>query len=349
MRREARFPSLLVVLAFLAALTGCGYKTNPVPPAQVIPRAITDLRVHLDERGATLSWTYPRTSVTGRDLSDIEGFLLFHAEIPMDSYCKSCPVPYQEPIEVGGGGVPAEESRTAVYEMTGLRPGNLYFFKVRSRAGWWNDSPDSNEVSFLWQTPPLAPEGLSATSGDARATLAWNPVNRLSDNSSLGVPVQYQIYRGVDGGRPDKLGAPVSGESFTDSTAENGRTYAYQVQAIAVYPQGAVAGALSGEVSAAPVDSTPPLPPARVEGVRTESGVKIFWEQFEAPDLAGYRVYRRVEGEAKATLAGTVFLPHTLFNDTQAPGITLFYSVSSIDLHVPANESAPSNEVRVEP
>jgi hypothetical protein len=85
-----------------------------------------------------------------------------------------------------------------------------------------------------------------------------------------------------------------------------------------------------------------------VQGIRTDVGVKIFWEHVEAGDLAGYRVYRRAEGDSKATFVGVVKLPYNMFIDTKAPPKRLFfYAVSSIDTQNPANESAKSAEVKI--
>ena len=88
--------------------------------------------------------------------------------------------------------------------------------------------------------------------------------------------------------------------------------------------------------------------PQGVQGIRTDVGVKIFWEHVDAGDLAGYRVYRRAEGENKATYVGDANLPYNMFIDTKAPQkVQLFYVVSSIDTQNPANESAKSSEVKI--
>ena len=75
MTRRTR-PSLqlslaLTVLILLAVLAGCGYKDKPVPPSQIVPKAVTDLQYQLDEKGVTLYWSYPRETVTGDKLIDM--------------------------------------------------------------------------------------------------------------------------------------------------------------------------------------------------------------------------------------------------------------------------------------
>ena len=61
-RQQGLFSSvwrLLCVLLAALLVGGCGYKTMPVPPQEIVPTAITDLRYELDEKGVTLTWTYP--------------------------------------------------------------------------------------------------------------------------------------------------------------------------------------------------------------------------------------------------------------------------------------------------
>ncbi|MDD2463905.1 MAG: hypothetical protein PHI97_07895 [Desulfobulbus sp.] len=349
MNRGERLVKAAMALATAGILVcaGCGFKDDPVPPQHVLPQAVPDLRVELIDQGATLSWSYPRKTVTGDEIEEIEGFELFQAEIPEKEFCPSCPIPYRTAIDVPGGFVAPGIGKTAIYEVRDLRPGNLYYFKVRSKSGWWRKSKDSNEVSFLWQTPPMAPQGLSVLSGDGVNTLQWQPVTLLKDGVATTAPIRYQLYRGVDGGAVTTYGAPVTATTFGDKTVVNGKSYAYQVQAESTYSHGTANSALSESVVANPTDRTPPPVPLRVEALRTEIGIKVFWDDAAAEDLAGYRIYRRVAG-MEPVLVGEVNLPYTLFIDKNAPRGDVLYSVSSIDTRNPANESGRSVEVRPE-
>ncbi|MCL1980159.1 MAG: hypothetical protein FWG62_03680 [Proteobacteria bacterium] len=335
----------LVLLAPLLILGGCGFKNAPVPPRNVVPVAINDLRADLDEAGATLSWTFPQKTMTGDSVEEISEFQLYRAEEPVETYCPTCPVPYGAWMTVAGGLRALQEGRTATCEVRGLRPGYLYFFKVRSKAGLWIESQDSNEVRFFWQTPPTTPVGVNVVSDDGKNTVQWQPVVAGATGSQAGT-LRYQLYRGVDGGATVKLGEPMAASSYTDMVVENGRLYAYQVQAITTYPLGSVYSGLSGIAEGRPLGQIPP--PDRVEGLRTEVGVKIFWDHGSAEDLAGYRVYRRTAGESKMVLVGEVELPYTMFIDAKAPKVTLYYSVASIDARTPPNEGARSAEIRID-
>lgn len=347
-RHTVRCTLTLMALAILLPLTGCGYKDKPIPPQQIVPRPVTDLQYQLTENGVTLFWSYPKETITGRELDSITTFQLYRAVVPADTYCDTCPIPFIPPIDLPGGAVPERSGKTATYNITVLRPGNLYFFKVRSKSGWWSESADSNIISFLWETPPLAPDNLMATAGDGAVTLRWDPVPDREDTTATAMPVSYQIYKGVDGGPLKKFSEPISATTFTDRQVRNGSTYAYQVQSVGMYQQGSVAGGLTASVFATPQDVTPPPIPSGIQGVRTDVGLKIFWNHVEAEDLAGYRLYRRTDSETEAVFIGEVTMPHNLFTDSDAPkNQRLYYSVSSIDGQSPANESARSSETMI--
>jgi len=338
--------ALLVLMVF--GVAGCGYKTMPIPPEEIVPKAITDLRYELDERGVTLNWTYPEETVKGDELTDITSFKLYRAVVPADNYCESCPVPFGEPILVEGGAVATGKAKAAVYKATLLRPGHLFFFKVRSGAGWWAESADSNVVSFMWDIPPVASQTLDATVSDGKVMLRWSPVTTHMDGSEIKETVKYQVFRSSGGGGFSPVGDLQPGPEYVDNQVVSGRTYQYKVQTVTMYEKGQVGGGVSPVVKATPVGNIALPVPTGVQGVRTAKGVKVIWNRVEAPDLKGYRVYRRVSGESKPVMIGEVDVPNTMFDDTSMPeSDDWFYSVSSIDIGQPANESKPSVEVKV--
>lgn len=341
--------SLSAALVVLTVIGGCGFKTLPVAPQAVVPVAITDLRYELSEKGVTLTWSYPIETVTGEDITDIDSFVLYRAVVPADSYCDSCPVPFGKPIVLDGGALPGEGRKAATYEATLLRPGNLYFFKVRSKNGWLAESMDSNLVQFIWQIPPTAPTGLTVEVKDSAVALSWQPVTTHIDGTQVTAPTRYQVSRSEGGAPFADIGQPVADTEYVDTTAVNSRKYFYRVQALTMYEQGEVGGGFSESVAATPVDQTPPAPPVDVKAVRTGAGIKVFWSPVQDDDLNGYRVYRRLSAGATPVLVGEVTVPYTLYEDKSAPAgaARLFYSVSSIDKSDPPNESVRSPEAMI--
>lgn len=342
------FGLLILVTMVFSGISGCGYKTMPVPPEEVVPKAVTDLRYELDRNGVTLKWTYPRQTLRGDELTGIVSFKLFRAVVPVDTYCDTCPIPFGEPIMVEGGGVVQAAPKTAEYKTTLLRPGHLYFFKVRSAAGWWADSGDSNIVSFMWDVPPAAPQKIEASVADRSVTVRWQPVTRRIDDTKIKEDVKYQVLRNSGSGAFAPIGQLVSDIEFIDNQVANTKVYQYKVQAVVVYEKGQVGGGASSMVEAVPVDQTPPSIPAGVEGIRTASSVKIIWERVNSADLKGYRVYRRLPDAATPVKIGEVGADSIMFDDGNPPQAdSWYYSVTSIDSAQPANESEPSAEVNV--
>jgi hypothetical protein len=138
-------------------MPGCGRKTALIPPQKFVPVAISDLRYALDESGVSLEWTYPEKMENGDELQAVESFEILRAEILKEDYCEGCPVQFNRQVSVDGGPLPETgESRTTAYKDTDLQDGYRYLYKVRSLAGRWYSSGDSNIISFIWEPSPKA-------------------------------------------------------------------------------------------------------------------------------------------------------------------------------------------------
>lgn len=343
--RGVRAAGTLILGAALLATGGCGYKTPPVPPATVVPHAIEDLRYTIGEDKVQLSWSYPTKNIKGSDISEVSSFHLYSAEVPLEDYCSTCPIPFAEPLEVAGGQTVVEgKRRVATYDYDVLQPGNKYFFKVQSQTGWWITSGDSNIVTFVWHLPSVAPTGLSASAADSSVELSWQPVTSRRDGQPLTTEVVYQVLRRTGTAEYSRIGKPVKDTSYVDSAVVNGRQYSYQVQSVQQFDADLVYGGISEEITVTPVDTTPPPPPEGVMAVATDSGIRVVWEFSSAEDVAAYRIYRRAEGGSFA-LVGTVKVPGTSFIDTKvSEDVIYYYAVTAVDSSSAANESAKSEE-----
>ncbi len=348
MRVKTHFAGAILLAGTMFLAGGCGYKTEPVPPDSIVPKAIEDLRYSVSEKGVTLTWTYPVETIRGSDITDILSFDMYRAVVPMDDYCPTCPIPFSEPIELPGGIVDVEGKRQGTYETALLRSGHKYFFKIASRTSWWAASPDSNIVSFVWHTPAKAPAGIKVEAKDSSVTLRWQPVTQLMDGQEVGYPLRYQLLRSSDNVSFAALGKAVSDTVYVDRDVRNGETYYYKVQSVIMVKENAVSSGLSGAVSAIPVDLTPPAPPMGVTVVRTAGGIKVFWDKSPEADVQGYRVYRRAADGDKVQLIGEVQAVYTIFEDSDVPeDVSFYYSVTAYDQMEPPNESDKSREAGV--
>ena len=345
----ARAAGSVFLLTAMLTVGGCGYKSEPVPPESVVPKAIDDLRYSIDESGVRLTWSYPVKTIKGTEIVDVSSFDIYRAVIPLADICTTCPIPFGEPIEIPGG-VTSEggKRRTAEYRTSLLRSGHKYYFKVRSKTSWWADSGNSNIVSFLWHIPAAAPEDLAAAPDDSRISLSWNPVASLIDGSAVDGDITYQVMRSQGGKEFEVLGTSVSQPGFIDGKVINGQKYFYKVQSQLNVQGNIVNGGMSEVVTASPIDKTPPPPPSGVRAVHTGSEIKVFWDQSSDPAVAGYRVYRRPADKKEPELIGEVKAAFTLFVDSEPPKDTrVFYSVTAIDESDPVNESDFSREATI--
>lgn len=344
MLKKTRIAGALLLTGTLFLAGGCGYKSEPVPPDSIVPMAIDDLRYATSVKGMTLSWTFPKETIRGTELTDITSFDVYRAVVPLKDYCSTCPIPFQEAVRVPGGLVGSEGKRQGSYETEILRSGHKYFFKVLTRTSWWAASGDSNIISFIWHVPAKGPEGLSIKAVDASATMSWQPVTTLQDGQAAEYPLTYQILRSKDNKEFAAIGGATAKTTFTDNSIINGETYYYQVQSLLMIEDNAVSGGFSESVSATPIDLTPPAPPTGVSAVQTAKGIKIFWDKSRDADVKGYRIYRR-GAAGTPELIGEVPAVHNIFEDTNVAADTKFYySVSAYDQMETPNESEKSRE-----
>jgi hypothetical protein len=348
MLKKTQLAGALLLTGTLFLVGGCGYKTEPVPPDSIVPKAINDLRYSVSEKGVTLRWTFPKETIRGSDLTDISTFDVYRAVVPLSDYCPTCPIPFNEAIQVAGGLIDLESNRQGTYETSLLRSGHKYFFKVHARTSWWAASADSNIVSFVWHTPAKGPEGVSAKAGDTSATISWQSVTTLMDGQQTDYPLSYQVLRSKDNKEFAAIGESTSKTQFVDNGLLNGETYYFKVQSILDVDKNAISGGVSASISVVPIDLTPPSAPAGVTAVQTGAGIKIFWDKSKDADVEGYRIYRRGGKDSVAKKIGEVPAVYAIFEDTNVDsGTSYYYTVTAYDKAETPNESVRSREASI--
>ncbi len=348
MLKKTQLAGTLFLTGTLFLAGGCGFKTKPVPPDSIVPKAIEDLRYSVSEKGVTLDWTFPKETIKGTDLTDITTFDVYRAVVPLSDFCSTCPIPFTEALQVPGGLVDPENDRQATYKTSILRSGHKYFFKVHARTSWWAASADSNIVTFVWHIPAKGSENITVTAADTSATISWTPVTVLMDGQQAEYPLTYQVLRSKDNDKFSAIGETTNRTQFTDNSLVNGVTYWYQVQSILTINEDSIKGGLSESVSIVPVDLTPPAAPTGVTAVQTNGGIKVFWEKSRDADVKGYRIYRRGAKAGTSQLIGEVEAVVNIFEDTNVPENTsVYYSVTAYDQMDTPNESMKSREAAI--
>jgi len=94
-------------------------------------------------------------------------------------------------------------------------------------------------------------------------------------------------------------------------------------------------------------DTTPPLPPVVLTAVGGNGQVDLDWGDNAEPDLAGYNVYRSLDGVAYVQVDSGL-APASLYTDAAVTnGITYFYTVTAVDTS--GNESGMSGAASATP
>jgi hypothetical protein len=314
----------------------------------VLPGPVREFRLVQEGDSLVLSWLLPQENLLGQPLIQVQGCRLYRAAVAGVQPVKGCPPDFRllADIDLAYPKVGQVRGEAVVYQDRDLVPDHRYCYKVaaydqRGYPGAW-----SGELSHAWGVLPLPPRELKVEAGDRLVQLTWSPVSRLEDGRPATDLAGYFVYRqgpGEDWLRltPEPLAAP----AFQDLAAQNEVDYNYKLRAVRRLGPDWLTSRDSASLTARPVKLTPPPPILNLMAVASARGVELHWDMSPAPDLAGYRVYRRAEGESRFTRLTPELLTRPHFLDTQVRrGRTYYYYVTAVDDSPRANESLPSEE-----
>jgi len=175
--------------------------------------------------------------------------------------------------------------------------------------------------------PPGAPNGLTATGGNAVVNLSWT-----AGSGATG----YYVKRSTATGSETQI-ASVTATTFADTAVTNGTKYFYVVSAYNSYGT----SGNSNEVNATP-SAPAPAAPTGLSAAASNAQVALAWNA--STGAASYNVKRSRTSGAETLLAN---VPAASFTDSGVTnGATYYYVVSAI---LPAGESANSMEVSAAP
>jgi fibronectin type 3 domain-containing protein len=211
-------------------------------------------------------------------------------------------------------------------------------YAVRAYGPQGDRSAFSNQALLMPKAPPQPPEGATATPQADGILVAWKPVPNAGG---------YALYRRAATERfsSKPLALVRGGETrHLDQTARFGQSYIYSVTAVDSR-QPLVESAIKVEQEIHYVDVYPPPVPEELVVVAEAGRARLVWRQSEAPDLAGYIVYRKGATGDFVRLTAKPIAATNYVDSAVASGQGYDYRVTAIDQT--GNESAPSAEVHV--
>lgn len=345
------FRALSLFLVLLSLAGACGKKEVPFPPDLTLPGPVRDLKVVQSGDTLVVSWAFPRENLLGQPLVQLMGFRLYRAVASGTAPAAGCAPDFVlvADIDLAYPKLAEVQGETVTLRDEDLRPGRCYSYRVAAYGPRGRPGAFSEVVSHAWGVLPRTPGLLTAQAGDREVQLSWSEVTTLEDGSPLKDLAGYLVYRRTPQDDWQRLTPdPLSVSRFHDVAVANEVEYTYKVRAVRQLGSYLLVSRDSPETRALPRDLTPPPPPLNLVAVPTARGVELRWEPSPAPDVAGYRVYRRRAGEAQPQLLTPKLLKQTYFVDTQAAkGQSYYYTVTAVDDSARANESPSSAEAAV--
>jgi hypothetical protein len=361
--RTVRFTPLLrsrrllgaFCLAAALIFQGCAKVAAPEPPLVKVPSPSTDLVAREHSDGVTLTVSMPALNTDGSPASSPKRIEVFR--ITEANRGPWLPLSQEEFLWR------AERILDVSDDFTRFLRGHVLVFSDESpaagRAGAYQNSYRyavrfinaknqtaglGNQVAIAPVPLPLPPADLSSDTGQDFVRIRWSAPEENDDGSRPAMIAGYKIYRSEDPKSPSS--APLNDTlllkpEFEDRDFQFDKTYYYVVSVVASSEKPYAESRASAPLTVSTVDKYPPGAPAGLHAVADRGIVILLWAAPEAPDIAGYRVYRAegMDGSFQPLVKELVAMLSQR-DETVKPGKQYRYSVRAVDTH--GNEGPPT-------
>ncbi|MEZ5290723.1 MAG: fibronectin type III domain-containing protein [Vicinamibacterales bacterium] len=203
---------------------------------------------------------------------------------------------------------------------------------------------DASTLTLTWTAPPGgAPEPPSA-----EGLLEARPL------APVAAPIRFNLYPAPSSGDAPAAPAPLNPSPLAEPTfaidgVGFGAERCFVVRSVQAVGGIDVEGPASPPACVTPMDTFPPGAPSALEAVGGAGVVSLIWDPVDAPDLAGYLVFRGAAGDEPTALLTPDPIQASSYEDrTVTPGTRYVYVVVAVDSAAPPNRSAPSNRAEGE-
>jgi hypothetical protein len=340
-----------LAVLFLFAVVACGKRGDPHPPVPVIPKATTDLLVAQRGPKVLLTWGYPSLTTAGKSMTGVKRVVVWRSIEELPVVQPQAPVRFLKARTrvdgIEGAKLPAATTGARLtYEDTPpLHSADNKAIRLNYAVVTEGTSANSDLSNIVFIAPldvPVAPAGLTATATREGVVLTWTAPDKTIGGASNPKIAGYNVYRFAHGQPADDFATPVDAKPITATTFTDTPPYGqhdYFVTAVAAPGPPRIESEPSAIAGATFKDLVPPPPPTGLTALVETAGVRLVWDAVDAPDLAGYKVYR-TEGTGIEQLkpVGTipmtpvVLVTATNYRDTSVSrGISYYYEVVSVD------------------
>jgi hypothetical protein len=309
LRRTSRLCVWVVGLTLLAA---CGKVGNPLPPVAQIPATVDTMDV-VQQGGTAILIVFPLPATSVREVS------VFRRCGPPDDN------PLKEILRVTAADLRALPGDRFAVSDPSPRFDVSCAYEVQFRNNHGRRSAMSNMVTTQPGPAPASPTDLTVDVKQSEIDVSWNTPSEAQ--GILGYYVDFREFVT----RRDYV--------IRDFKFDVSRTVV--VQSVSRVRDPMILSPPTA-LTFVPKDTFPPAAPADLTAVRVGEGVQLVWDAVTAPDLSGYNVYRRTEGEQDFhKIAGPIPVPR-YFDAVERGSGVLYYVVTALDRS--GNESGYSNQ-----
>jgi hypothetical protein len=374
----------LLALLVVATLAFCGKRGDPRPPVPVVPQATTDLVVAQRAGQVILSWSYPSLTTAGRSLTDVRRILIYRyvEELPVSAAGRDPnailpgDIDTTQPLSVALFAkvptIPQAQFAKLSTRVDSIEKANLATATAGAKLIYADAPPfqsrdgravrltyavvtegedakgELSNMAILVPLPVAAPpKALTATAKAEGVTLTWD-VPTTSVTQDPPVISGYNVYRTAPGERVDEFASPINTAPVTATIYTDTPPYGeheYRVAAVGATGPPLLQSDLSMPAKATYKDLIAPPAPAQITPLVETGAVRLIWDAVDAPDLAGYRLYRSEStghGDQIREIGNFPLIPAPIaatdyIDKKPDPGLAYRYAVTAVDKN--GNES----------
>ncbi|MDH4197440.1 MAG: fibronectin type III domain-containing protein [Candidatus Aminicenantes bacterium] len=334
---------LAVGFAVLAA--ACGHKGPLLPPVVRVPQPPGDFTCLQRGSRVLLRWTNPESYVDGEPMpgpGTVEVWVLETPKAEKVAPAAAADVEAKGQV-VGRVAGKAGEPGEFAYELAPREiEACVLNFALRAR-------DPGGRVSALTEVCACAPQALPRPPTDLRVRVfvdrlevGWTAPEATIDGRRPAAPIGYLVLRAEETGPFELLTAePLKAPPFADKDFEFEHPYRYVVRAAANTAAPYLTSDDSPVLEVRAKDEFPPRPPLGIVIVAGEGFISLSWEPGPEKDLAGYKVWRRAEGEGGfLALTPQPILENAYTDRAVEKGAKYTYTLTAVDSR--GNESERS-------
>ncbi|NIO48910.1 MAG: hypothetical protein GTN73_05665 [Candidatus Aminicenantes bacterium] len=360
-----RFSLFLIPLFLLFTFVFCGKKGPILPPVKKIPQKVEVFEIAQRGKKLILEWENPEAYTDGSSLSNIAEIEIWLIEQERKNAEKGSggdnKVTLAEFERIARLVVSIKKERFSAYQTTrGDTPGKFryfyelkgkdftrknFIFGIRVKDRKKRKSAFSDLLLIVPEIISLPPAGIKATVFKDRIEITWNPPEKNIDQSSPAHFKGYNVYRLGEAGPAHRLNSQLVKErKYSDKDFLLGEVYRYFLRAV-VSDSPTLSESDDSEVlEVLAKDTFAPAVPSGLVSIATEDFISVSWDANLEKDLAGYRVWRKMEGEKEYIPLTPLPIQENAFNDTNVErNKRYYYAVSALDKS--GNESPKSERV----